>query len=1073
MSISMLIRGAYLILLIIGLSLTGQSQQSMQTFGKNRIQHKNFNWRFYSAENFDIYFYDGGRTMAKEAAEYLEEEFDKITDLIGYPPYSKTKIFLFNSIEDLQQSNVGIDDHTFDIGGETKFVKPYVEVANPGTVDGLKQEILLKVSQLLVDDMLFGGSLKDMFQNTYLLSLPDWFVLGVSEYLAKGWDEEMDDYVRELITSGKIKKLTRFEEEDAKVIGHSIWNYIAERYGRSNISNILNYTRIIRNEEKSITATLGISFKTLIEGWKVYYGNMNSQIQNNYVLPSADMALKKRNKKDYTYHQTKVSPDGQKLAYTQSKGGKYEVIVRSMASGDEVVALKGGYKVINQEVNNSLPVIDWSDDNTLGIINTKNGKLLFWLYDYSSKSKFSREINKLTNVESLSFSDNGRLAIVSADVNGKNDLYLLSTRRNRTKRLTHDVFDDITPSFVPGTNTIVFSSNRNSDTLNLKKDVELSEITDNYNLFYYDLDTTRNVLVRITNTLGKDFYPIAANPSEIYYLSDQKGIVNVYKYSLQSKIYNQVTNYQLSIREYDLNTSQSMLAFVMLNHQRENLYFNPEFDINANIFTPASARKQILQAKLLAQKRFESNEVKEEQDVIKQQSDLEKLFEADIAQQDTLTDIIDTDDYIFEEQILAEETNSFLSQYRNLRRKGDIKGPYPYEPRFSADNLVTSWVIDPLWGFGILLETSMNDMLENHKISGGALFTTDFRSGQVYADYQYLKYLIDYNIGFERKVISEEQVVLERYVKNEFEVGMSYPFDVRTRISLKPFIATTRYDNSEPFVQGGLNFNESIKQNYGGAKVEFVFDDSEVNELNSIIGTRGKISFKHYEGFSNSNKSFSNLSIDIRRNQIIHRELVIAGKAFFGTFFGNHPHQYMIGGMDNWLFNKSNTEQGSPLSFVKDAENSSQLLTKGEENTTLLFSEFVTSLRGFDYASLYGNHSLLFNFEMRFPIIRYFHSGPISSNFFRNLQLIGFYDIGSAWTGKSPFNKDNSISTVSDQQGQFKYEVKNFRNPWLSSYGVGARTVLLGYYLKFDLAWPVIDYDVKSPRLHITLGLDF
>ena len=193
----------------------------------------------------------------------------------------------------------------------------------------------------------------------------------------------------------------------------------------------------------------------------------------------------------------------------------------------------------------------------------------------------------------------------------------------------------------------------------------------------------------------------------------------------------------------------------------------------------------------------------------------------------------------------------------------------------------------------------------------------------------------------------------------------------------------------------------------------------------------------------------------------------LSGKAFFGTFFGNRPHQYMIGGMDNWLFNKSNTEEGSPLSYTREQE------TKGVENTTLLFSEFVTSLRGFDYASLYGNHSLLLNVEVRFPVIRYFHSGPISSNFFRNLQLIGFYDIGSAWTGKSPFNKDNSISTVSDQQGQFKYDVKNFRNPWLSSYGVGARTVLLGYYLKFDFAWPVIDYQVQTPRLSVTLGLDF
>ena len=29
------------------------------------------------------------------------------------------------------------------------------------------------------------------------------------------------------------------------------------------------------------------------------------------------------------------------------------------------------------------------------------------------------------------------------------------------------------------------------------------------------------------------------------------------------------------------------------------------------------------------------------------------------------------------------------------------------------------------------------------------------------------------------------------------------------------------------------------------------------------------------------------------------------------------------------------------------------------------------------------------------------------------------------------------------------------------------------YYLKFDLAWPVVNYTVQNPRLHVTLGFDF
>ncbi|MDH5366437.1 MAG: translocation protein TolB [Cyclobacteriaceae bacterium] len=1057
--------------LILFFAFQVKAQEADVQFGKNRIQYKEFNWRFFSAENFDIYFYDDGHLMAKQVANYLEEEFDEITDLIGYPPYAKTKIFLYNSVKDMQQSNVGIDDNSFDVGGETKFIKPYVEVANPGTAQALKQELILKVSQFLVNEMLFGGSLKDMFQSTYLLNLPSWFVLGVSEYIAKGWNEEMDDYVREMMTNFNPNKLTRYNQQNSKIIGHSIWNYIAERYGRSNISNILNYTRIIRNEEKSITATLGVSFKTLMLEWEAYYTGMNNQLTNSYILPNEASSVTK-NKKEYDLHQVKISPEGGFMAYTKGKEGKHQVVIVDLKNGKETVALKSGAVVINQQIDSEIMVIDWADENTLGIINNEKGNLQFWLYDMPTKNKFSRPINKVTNVKSLSFNDNGRLAAISAEVNGKNDIYLLSTRRDRIKRLTNDIFDDITPSFVPNSNVIVFSSNRVTDTLDVKKQVNLTEITNNYNIFYYNLDTTRNVLSRVTNTLSKDYYPIALSVNDIYYLSDQKGIANVYRYNLKDKIYTQVTNYQLSIRDYDLNFSSQSMSYIMLDDKNEKLYYDQDFDFEANVFTPASGRKQIMQAKLLALKRLNrKNAENEESDQPIQEipkSDLEKLFEADIEQvdqQDTLTDIINTDDYVFEQEIINEEKDngSFLAQYRNFRKKSDIQGPFPYESRFSADNLVTSFMFDPLWNFGIKIDTRMNDMLENHKFGGGTQFTADTKSGDIYGEYYYLKQIIDFEVRFNRKAIFFNDI-LHKYSKNEFEVGASYPFSVKSRITFKPFYATTRFDNSNrtSAVGSPLSFADSEQGSYGGGKIEFVFDNSLVNELNSITGTRMKASLNHYEGISNSNQSFTKLSFDFRHYQKIHREIVFASKLFYGSFFGNGAHQYMLGGMDNWIGNRHNTEVNSPLR-----------ITSENNNSTLLFSEFVTNLRGYQYAELYGKHAILANFEFRFPLVRYLHSRQVASNFFRNLQFIGFYDIGSAWTGKSPFDKENSIGVEKIKEGAFEAQIKNFRNPWLSSYGAGVRTVLLGYYLKMDIAWPVIDYKIKDPRVTVTLGLDF
>ena len=115
--------------LLIFVVISANAQEHRKQFGQNRVQYKNFDWHYYSTDNFEILYYTEGHEYAKLALKYLTEEFDKITDMIGYPPYAKTKIFIYNSSTDLQQSNIGIDGASFSIAGQTNFVKLQVEIA--------------------------------------------------------------------------------------------------------------------------------------------------------------------------------------------------------------------------------------------------------------------------------------------------------------------------------------------------------------------------------------------------------------------------------------------------------------------------------------------------------------------------------------------------------------------------------------------------------------------------------------------------------------------------------------------------------------------------------------------------------------------------------------------------------------------------------------------------------------------------------------------------------------------------------------------------------------------------------
>lgn len=1097
-------------LFVLCFLMESNAQQAREVFGQNRIQYKEFDWKYLSSENFDVHFYGERRKAAEDALQYLESEFDRITDLLGFYPYQKTKVFLYNSITDLQQSNIGLNHTRYSAGGETEFIKPYVEIAHPGNLEEFKQELIFKMSDLLVNEMMFGGSLKDMFQNSVLLNLPDWFIYGTSYYVAHGWNEEMDDFVRQLVKSKKINRALRLTDKEAALVGQSIWNYIVEKYGKSSINNILNYTRIIRDEEKSILITLGVPFKQLLNDWKNFYGGMESKVSQNYVSLS-DSARFSRNTKNLTYTTVKISPDGKKIAYAENDRGEFTVKVKSLENGKETTILKGGNRVIKQTVDYRVPLLSWADANTLGVIGVKQGQYIFWLYDLNTRTKLPRELDKFSNIRSFNFSNNGRLVIVSADFEGQNDLFLLSSRRDRTKRLTNDKFDDLDPAFVPNSNTIVFSSNRLTDSL--KTNVKgLEKLAPNYNLFLYNIDTTLNRLIRITNTLSKDFHARAIDENNFYYLSDQRGIVNLFKYNSQSGIYSQVTNYNSSIKDYDINYENKMLATVLWQKLREDIFLDNNFDFQRQVFTPVSRRKEVLQARVVTERKKKetpkqatsikdliNSRIKEKTDtatsrpVEKSRVDSVKKevvntddYTFDDVKKDTARNpakpgtekALNTDDYVFEEEAVKNKqpSETFLTRYMKARETSRVVGPFPYTAKFSYENIVTSLVVDPLRGWSMRLEAQMNDMLENYRIFGGIQTAFDLKNGDVYGEFQYLPHRIDFSARFDRKVIfwqpPNREIVEEENQKYSFqkiEVGASYPLSVRTRVTLKPFFGFTEFVDRgrSPLVIGPPTFRPTQTQFYAGTKFEIVYDNSLTTGMNIIEGTRGKFSFVTYQAIGDNRKNFSQASVDVRHYQKIYKEIVLAFRGFAGTFYGNSPKNYLLGGMDNWIANSFNySGVQNPLT--------SQF---GQYNENLLFVEFATSLRGFDYGTLYGNSAALFNAELRIPLVRALSSGPITSNFFRNLQLTGFYDFGSSWTGPIPFdNENNGRVRVVPEKGEnspFKVEIKEYLNPWLYSYGAGFRSMIFGYYLKLDVAWPVENYTVKNPRFYVTFGFDF
>lgn len=1040
------------------------AQNANEVFGQNRVNYTKMDWQVFVSENFEIYYYRGGQRHARFATKFAESEYDKISDLIGFAPYTRIRMFIYNSRSELKQSNIDYVIPYYEAGGETSLVNRSVEIAFPGTNEEFEYELKYGIAKTLIQEMMFGGSFKDVVQSSYLLSLPAWFLDGAAEYAARGWSIEMDDYIRDIVISDEFNKPSDYDDRDAKYIGQSIWNYIAIRFGKGNISSVLNLTRVLRNPESSISNTLGIPYQALVKDWKNYYSAQAYQVLNNSDMPEEEHLIKRKNRKKRIYNSTKISPDGNYLAYSVNNRGRYKIIVEDLITGKKKVVFRRGFKNEDRRVNYDIPIMSWQDNENLTFIDLRKNKLYRHNYNVIENKKAHFRPYIFSNINDISHSSDGEKMILSAERNGMTDIYIYTMRTNNIVRTTADYFDDIQPRFFPGSSTkFIFASNRTTDTLKIKKNEEI-DINDTYNLFIYDKDSSNKKVFKQTSTFFQNKMPSPISGHEILYLSDINGIFNVYYLNLKSGKVRQLTDYQQNIKTYDYNPATGQWTAVMLNGNSQKLYLMPKLDLEFNYQARETDRNNwILEGKSIIEDETSSNNL-----ININTTPPEEQFEAiDL-------DDIDLDKIVFEsekkEKPLPEEEEEKVNEIERILSKleksqgkeGTILGPYKGSNRIRAENIITALVCENLRGIGMVMEYGISDLFGFNKFKFGGTLFFDRNSYDVFGEYRYLKSRVDISVHVDRKKIrfqdTEPVTYFHDYIMHRGYVDFAYPINDAFRISAAPMFVQTNYRNPQVLV------TSDFITNYMGARFEMVYDNTVSKGINLRQGTRFKARLTNYKGWFAPEKDFNNFILDFRNYQPIHNEITFATRLAYGNFFGRSPKNYLLGGIDNWFFTNSQLREG-PLEPNPDGP-----FFNRED---LLFTEYATTLRGFPLNKMRGREFVLASAELRIPIVKYLSNKPIGSGFFRNLQLTGFTDAGTAWSGIHPLDPSNATNTEVNESNPYTITVRNYQNPFLYSYGFGIHTTMLGYYVKTDLAYGVENYQRQRPVLHISLGYDF
>lgn len=1089
----------YLILLFTLEPVEAQFYNGHQmTFGKNRVQYNGFTWSYYRFDKFDTYFNELGRPIADYTGEFAETEIKRLENIFDYQIEHRIIFIIYNKLSDFRQSNIGLVTGNTDnnIGGVTKVDKNKVFIYFEGDYRKFEQQITAAICEVIINEIIYGVDFKTNITNSTLLNLPSWYVKGLVAYISKGWDFETENRVKDGIQSKKYRKFNRLLGDDALYAGHSFWRYIAETYGESVIPSILYLTKVNKSANIGFLYVVGSSIKDLSKEYFDYYQKAYSSYKTDEI--SNEGLVLKKPKKKLVYEHIRINPNGKYIAYVTNQMGQYKIWVQNLETGKRKRILKREHK-LEQITDYSYPVLAWHPSGRiLTFITEEQGGLKLYYYTFGEKKLDVRNLLYFEKVLDFSFSDDGSMLVLSAVKNGQSDIFIHNLAAGTNMQITNDVADDFNPRFIDNSTKIIFGSDRIADSLSVA--TLQRKLLGNTDLFIYDYTSKGDQLMRLHDGLYiNKTQPIETTKNKFISLSDKNGIINRYSSKFDSAISfvdtaihysyfaktRPLTNYPRNILEQDYDKKAGKIAEVVFKDGHYYIYNRlfSEDDVQMDEMPLTDFRTQYTER--LRNKDSIQN-IKTIVIPIDSITNNMLVYKTDTIVFDETP--IDINNYIFEVERVniinskLKEKNINIEVVEKIDNEEDKKIRI-YQKAFYQNYIVnqidfsflsesyqafTGGAVYYNPGMNILTKVGTNDLFEDYKITGGFRLPLDFQSSEYLLSFENLKNRLDKQLVFHRQTFKnstgEYDNILVKTITNEFALVLRYPFSQVTSWvnTIGGRSDKTIYQTDYTNRLAVLN-TPSIFKFWARFKTEYIFDNTRSLGKNLYGGSRFKIFGEYYQQLNLTYKNLFAVGADFRNYIVIHRNLIWANRFAASTSFGSGKIIYYLGGVDNWTnFSPYKNPTFIPLSEIRI-----------DESQNYEYQAVATNMRGFSQNIRNGNNFALINSEIRWPVISYLMNHPISNAFLQNFQMVGFFDVGTAWSGVNPWSGQNAYDNDIIQDGPIEIKVDANREPLVAGYGFGLRSQLLGYFVRLDWAWGIENNQVLPRIFYFSLSLDF
>jgi hypothetical protein len=744
--------------------------------------------------------------------------------------------------------------------------------------------------------------------------------------------------------------------------------------------------------------------------------------------------------------------------------------------------------------------------------------------------------NKLDQIQDMKYMLDSKTLLFSAVKNGHTDIYTFNIENEKLQQITNDVYDNVDPSFVafPGKNGIIFSSNRPNPSAKSADTVLPSN--SRYNIFMitdFGDKPELNQITQLSNLkYGNARFPMQYNSSHFTFVSDENGVGNRYAGFFTSKkagldtlvligddilrnpslkeidstlrVYKKtdvdsiavvsvsedsaysfpLTNYQSSLVETRIAGENNQVSEVTRQSDDKVLYKLKidEFVLNRRNVTaqPTEYAKKLMRESKLTNvdaANTSINLVPNATDSLKKPDDLfqnEFNNDSSAVPNPVIGKIYETQEDN-KEAVLA---TAKLYAYKPIKFSTDFGGASinnsvlinRYQAYAGGSGPIMLNSSTPLNG---LIRLGTSDLLEDIRITGAFKISTNLKDNEWYINYANLKRRIDWGGSYYRN--AQSFVTTSNYpvriFTNLYQGNISYPFDVTKSIRFSTGIRSEHQVlSSVDLITAPIASERTL---YHVNRLEYVYDNSMNPTTNIWNGLRYKISAdwnRQVSGvkFADGPNTF-NLGIDARYYYPIYRNFIWAGRAAADFSWGNQKFIYYLGGTDGWVMFGNNQKLDANGNLIRERYFNTS--NPPDNDQSYAFQSLAVNMRGYIQNVANGNNAVTLNSEFRLPVMSTFFDKTVNNPFLRNLMITQFVDLGTAWNGAYDSFKRPEVVYG---QGDVLVKVKaGGVGPFAGGYGFGARSMLFGYFVKYDVGWPMNGFFKGRPIMYVSLGLDF